>query len=197
MERNPRDSRLRYTKKCLYDSFLGFLAEKPVSDITVIEICAQAGISRKTFYKHYSDPFDLLRCMQDDLFEDYRDSLEGQVPEASQIAPILIRFVSDNRILVKAVFENRGEGNFVDRILDDLYGVYADAWQQANPDLSENDVETLFYFVVSGLFGLVRHWLFNHPETPVDDVIGQAADMMLLADPHRSEAFAATQNKRR
>ena len=37
IERDPRDSRLRYTRKCLYESFLQFLEEKPVSDITVIE----------------------------------------------------------------------------------------------------------------------------------------------------------------
>ena len=189
MERNPRDSRLRYTKKCLYDSFLGFLAEKPVSEITVIEICERAGVSRKTFYKYYADPFDLLRCMQDDLFEDYRDTLEGQTPEASQIAPMLIRFVDDNRVLVKAVFENRGEGNFVDRILDDLYDMYAQAWGQVNPALTAEEVETLFYFVVSGLFGLVRHWLFDHPDMPVEGVIAQAADMMLVADPHRSDPY--------
>ena len=52
MERYPRDARLRQTKQSIYESFLGFLAEKPVNDITVIEICERAGLSRKTFYKY-------------------------------------------------------------------------------------------------------------------------------------------------
>ena len=47
----PKDSRQRYTKQCLFDSFSRALECKPVSEITVSEICDDAGISRKTFYK--------------------------------------------------------------------------------------------------------------------------------------------------
>lgn len=191
MERNPRDSRLRYTKECLYSSFLAFLDEKPVSDITVVEVCERAGVSRKTFYKYYSDPFALLRSMQDDLFEDYRDRLVGKPADISAIMPTLIRFVDDNRVLVKAAFENRGEGNFVDRVLDDLFATYRGAWEQANPDLSESDVEFLFFFAVSGLFGIVQHWLFDRPELAVDDVLSKAVALMYVADPHRAEAYPA------
>ena len=187
--RNPRDSRLRYTKECLYSSFLELLAEKPVNDITVIEICERAGVSRKTFYKYYSDQFALLVAMQDDLFEDYRHQLEGQPAEVSQIMPVLIRFVDENRVLVRAAFANQGEGNFVNRVLDDLYATYSTAWEQANPALSGSDVEFLFYFAVSGLFGIVRHWLFEHPEFSAETVVAQAAALMHVADPHRAAPY--------
>ena len=189
MERNPRDSRLRYTKECLVSSFLKLMAEKPVSEITVVQICEDAGISRKTFYKYYTDPFDLLLGMQDDLFQDYRDLLANQPADVSALMPVLIRFVDRNRVLVKAVFANRGEGNFVDRVLDDLFETYREAWEQANPALASEDVEFLFYFAISGLFGIVRHWLFDHPELPADDVIAQAAALMHVADPHRTSAY--------
>lgn len=192
MERNPRDSRLRYTKECLYTAFLECLAEKPVSDITVIEICERAGISRKTFYKYYSDPFALLLAMQDDLFRDYLDRLEGQPADVSALMPALIRFVDENRVLMKASFANRGKGNFVDRVLDDLFARYREAWEQANPKLPPLDVEYLFYFAVSGLFGIVQHWLFDHPELSPDEAIAQAVNLMHVADPHRETAYPAS-----
>lgn len=183
IERNPRDSRLRYTKECLYASFLELLPAKPVSDITVIEICEKAGISRKTFYKYYTDQFALLRGMQEDLFEDYQERLAGIPEDVFAIAPELIRFVDDNRVLMKAVFANRGEGNFVDLALDDLYERYAPAWQKANPKLSAAQVESLFYYVVSGLFGLVRHWLFDQTKRSANDVIADANYLMKLSTP--------------
>ena len=189
IERSPRDSRLRYTKESLYASFLEFLAEKPVSDITVIEICERAGVSRKTFYKYYSDPFALLVAMQDDFFDDYRDRLAGQPAEIAQLMPVLIRFVDENRVLMKAAFANRGDGNFIDRVLDDLFVTYREAWEQANPALSAEDVEFLFHFAVSGLFGIVQHWLFDRPELPAETIIAQAAALMHIADPHRTEAY--------
>ena len=108
IERKPRDSRLRYTKDCLYKSFLEFLGQKAVSDITVIEICERAGVSRKTFYKYYSDQFALLRGMQEDLFEDYRERLAGMPEDVFAIAPELIHFVDENRVLMKAVFAISG-----------------------------------------------------------------------------------------
>ena len=185
MERTPRDSRKRYTKQCLYDSFLKLLAEKPVSDITVIEICEGAGISRKTFYKYYSDQFALLAGMQDDLMADYRDSLASQDANIYQIAPALIAFADKNRVLVKALFANRSAENAIDAIQDDLFTRYHTDWEAANPNMSSDDVEALFYFVVSGLVGLVRHWLYDHPDTDVETIIAQANALMHLADPNR------------
>ena len=185
MDRNPRDSRLRYTKEQLYKSFLGLLAEKPVSDITVIEICDRAGVSRKTFYKYYSGPFALLSGMQDDLFEDYRERLDGVDADVFQVAPMLIRWADANRVLVKAIFANRNEGNFIDRMQDDLFDTYRESWEAANPAKGSDEVEALFYFVVSGLVGLVRHWFVSRPEVPVEQVIEQADALMHLADPNR------------
>ena len=121
--------------------------------------------------------------MQEDLFEDYRERLQQVPANVFEIAPELIRFADENRVLMKAVFANRGEGNFVDRALDDLYDNYASAWQKANPKLSKTQVESLFYYVVSGLFGIVRHWLFDQPERSVDDVIADAEYLMKLSTP--------------
>lgn len=189
IERNPRDARLRKTKESLYESFLELLASKPVNSITVIEICDRAGVSRKTFYKYYSDQFALLRAMQDDLFQEYRERLEGRPAEIQRIMPMLIRFVDENRVLVRAAFANQGEGNFVDKVLADLFATYRDAWEAVNPKLSADDVEFLFFFAVSGLFGLVKHWLFERPELTADKVIGQAEALMHVADPHRSTPY--------
>ena len=49
------DARKRYTQMVLKQSFLELLKEKPVSRITVKEVCALAQLNRATFYAHYSD----------------------------------------------------------------------------------------------------------------------------------------------
>ena len=189
MQDASKNSRARTTRERLYASFLELLEAKSVSDISVVEICDGAGISRKTFYKYYSDQFALLLAMQDDLFVDYRGILVGQPADVSALMPVLVRFVEKNRVLVKAAFANRGEGNFVDRVLDDLFETYRTSWEQANPSLDPNDVEFLFYFAVSGLFGIVRRWLFDRPELSADDVIGQCVALMHVADPHRAAPY--------
>ncbi|RDB64423.1 hypothetical protein C1878_00775 [Gordonibacter sp. 28C] len=179
----PKDSRQRYTKQCLFASFERALQDKPVSGITVSEVCDDAGISRKTFYKYYSDPFSLLRAMQDDLFAGLEQRLATLPPNVYAISSAVIDFVAEHRVVMKAVFENRGEGNLVDRVLDQLYVTYHESWEQANPDMPKEDVEFLFHYVTSGWVGIVRLWLFKHPGMDAEEVKAQADSLMKLTTP--------------
>lgn len=54
------DARVRYTRMITEQSFLELLKQKPVSKITVTELCELAQINRATFYKHYLDVQDLM-----------------------------------------------------------------------------------------------------------------------------------------
>lgn len=46
--------------KSLADSIKNLMRQKPFESITVEEICANAGISRRSFYRHFQDKHDLL-----------------------------------------------------------------------------------------------------------------------------------------
>ena len=48
----------------------------------------------------------------------------------------IIDFVAEHRVVAKAVFENRGEGNLIDRVLAYLHATYHESWEQANPGMS-------------------------------------------------------------
>lgn len=54
--------------------------KKPISRVTVREVCELAGINRSTFYAHYQDVFDVLesveRTMSQGLTESFLDQLE-------------------------------------------------------------------------------------------------------------------------
>ena len=179
----PKDSRQRYTKQCLFDSLLHHLEEKPVSAITVSEVCEDAGVSRKTFYKYYSDQFALLLAMQDDLFIGFEEELRKLPPNIFAIVPALIRFVGKHRVLLRAVYENRGEGNFIDRVISYLFDAYKKEWELQNPQLSKKEVEFLFFYVVNGIVGIIGHWLFEEPSMSADEVIERAAYLMKLTTP--------------
>ena len=179
----PKDSRQRYTKQCLFDSLLHALEQKPVSDITVSEICEEAGISRKTFYKYYSDQFALLLAMQDDLFAGFERYVEKLPHNVFDMVPALMAFASEHRVLVRAAFENRGQGNFIDRVIAYLYDAYHSDWERANPNLPKQDVTFLFHFVASGLVGIIRLWLFEEPELSAEEVAKKADFLLRMASP--------------
>ena len=51
------------TKQTMVASLKKFMETKPLSKITVSEICKDCGFNRKTFYYHFEDIYDLLRWM--------------------------------------------------------------------------------------------------------------------------------------
>lgn len=54
------DMRVVKTKGSLLQSFFKLLSEKTFEEITVNELCQEAGVRRATFYKHFEDKNDFL-----------------------------------------------------------------------------------------------------------------------------------------
>ena len=69
------DARIRYTQRILKESLLALLKQKPINKITVKEVCELAELNRATFYAHYSDCFALLEQIENELLEEFQDSL--------------------------------------------------------------------------------------------------------------------------
>lgn len=57
------DLRVQRTNKLLCDALRDLLCEKSFASIQVTEICERAMVRRATFYKHFSDKYDLFEHM--------------------------------------------------------------------------------------------------------------------------------------
>ena len=100
--KRKRDSMERITKV-----FLELLQTKEVHEITVTDICKQAGVNRATFYANYLDIYDLrdktldnLRGMVDDLYQD-----EVTKGYNSNDYLRLLRHISENQLYYKTCFK--------------------------------------------------------------------------------------------
>jgi len=60
MEDKKEDRRTLYTKSVVKRSLLELMQVKPISKISVSEICKKADINRNTFYHYYYGPENLL-----------------------------------------------------------------------------------------------------------------------------------------
>jgi len=171
----------------LADAFLTALETKALSDITVSEICAESGISRKTFYKYYSDQFEFFKALQEDLFVGLSEELRMLPPNIFEITPALILFAEKHRVLIRAALENWSGGGFIDQIIKYLYTTYHQEWEEANPRMPHKDVEYLFHYVVYGLIGIIRHWLVEDSSMPMEDVILRADHLLKISTPRQQE----------
>ena len=66
---NLNDKRVIQTRQKLRTALLTLMQRKPVSQITVKEICDEALTNRNTFYAHYGAPVDILVQIQQEYNE--------------------------------------------------------------------------------------------------------------------------------
>lgn len=155
--------RTLYTKQSIRDSLLKLLQDHDIHKITVTDICKEANINRGTFYAHYEDPYQLLQCIEDELFE----KLVEYLTEASELENKLTVMVKifelakDNKDLVKLLVFNQGDNRILQRILYIL--TQQDIIQgQANlGDISPTYLNYLTRFAVNGAVGVIQAWLEN------------------------------------
>ena len=76
-----KDRRTLYTENVIKETILKLLQTKPISKITVSEVCKIAEINRGTFYIHYKDCLDVLEQLQEEYCNDVIRFIEEQEEE--------------------------------------------------------------------------------------------------------------------
>ncbi len=65
------ESRNAYVVEHLTSSMLELLKEKPISQISVSELCSMAGVGRTSFYRNYEEKEDIVKAYVKRLFQDW------------------------------------------------------------------------------------------------------------------------------
>ena len=162
MQEKKQDARVRYTKMVIRSALMALLSEKPIAKITVTEICALAGINRATFYSHYQDPTDLLRCIELEMVEDVMSRLGAAFNDSdsglrSALVSIL-EYIEKNADICSILLSDSGDTSFQSRVVDILETQFVAPWSDARR-LRLEDAEYIYTFCAIGAFGLIRKWL--------------------------------------
>lgn len=160
------DRRVRYTKKVLNESLIGFLEQKEITQITVTEICREADINRSTYYVYYRDVFDQLAKLKAELLEELAKQTELPIPEG--ISSVERRFLIFRAILnytreYKHIFQI-----FLTRIGDhnlqhDLLKMLGDRVFMPDNAVHGREYEQNYrvIYAANGCFGIFYEWLMS------------------------------------
>ena len=99
------DRRVRRTRDALGDALLALMQEKPFETVTVQHVLDRAGVSRSTFYAHYSDKDDLFLSDLEDFLEPMSTLLLRHREASNRVAPVreLFAHVAEMRHLHAAL----------------------------------------------------------------------------------------------
>jgi AcrR family transcriptional regulator len=164
MKSERDDRRVKYTKMVIKESFIDLLGQKDISKITIKEICDNADINRATFYSHYSDQYDLMRKIENELFENIQKYLSGYVNNQSDFNLVktlekIFDYIKENAKLCKLLLSERGDLNFQKRVMEIVYDRHIDDMTSGGL-ITKEDAEYIHSFTITGCIGVIQKW-FN------------------------------------
>ncbi|PPA69079.1 TetR/AcrR family transcriptional regulator [Jeotgalibacillus proteolyticus] len=171
------DNRKKYTRNVLKKSIISLLQEKPISSITVKEICEKADINRSTFYTHYSDHLDLLNKIENEVTEEmdaYLNSYSYEVEEeAIQITEKILEYINDNKLILRTLLNSNSSLHFEQKMMTLTRRYMLNNWMKES-NVEEEKSKFLSTFVISGAIHVIKDWIDND----MDQTPGEMALMI-------------------
>jgi AcrR family transcriptional regulator len=157
------DRKTRYTRMVLQDSLIELMKEKPITKITIKELCTKADINRSTFYAHYTDLYDLLHKIEEETFSWAKEAVSNLMgmPDKQETMKILegiFQNLIENSKHLQVLMSEQGDMDFQKKVFTLIYEQIGINLSKTGNGSAEAN-ESYFIFVVNGSVGLIRHWL--------------------------------------
>ncbi len=161
-----------FTEKAIKETFMALLDERPLNEITIKDIVETCGISRNSFYYHFSDLPELIEV----IVKEEAESIIQKHPSISSMTECfnaVVEFASHRKRAIMHIYRSVNRDVFENHLMNlseyfvRLY-IHTALAQEAVPDESKDAIVDYYKCVC---FGLVLNWLANGmPEEQVETV---------------------------
>lgn len=150
--------RVLVTKKILKESLLTLMKEKPISKISIKEICDLSEMSRSTFYLHYQDQFELLTDIENEVLENTYEALDDLKDVLNTIDSIekFLNYVKSNKETFGVLLCQQSTEDFQNAIVNKI-GQHVKESLSDFTDTMKNSY--LFVFLMQGCLQVIRTWI--------------------------------------
>ena len=150
------DARVRYTRRVIKESLLRLLEDRPVNRITVKEVCEAAQINRATFYAHFTDCFDVLNQMENDLLADFERSLSfASVVDVVDMIERIYAMIDQNAEVCRVLIFQNKDSSLTAKMIVMAHDKTIVRWKEQLTRATESDREMLFTCLSNGLLNVI------------------------------------------
>lgn len=170
------DRRVNRSRRAIQNAFYDMLLDTGFDSITVKDITIRADISRKTFYLHYVDKFDLLNTIVNMKLDELQ-VICNQKKEKGFVEGTIIwfQYFEQRKDFFAALFSTESTVIFRHRLLDfimEQLGRKLDAAQ------SGRNTEVLQKFMGTAVLGVVESYVLGQFHAGVEEVAGQVGVLL-------------------
>ncbi len=161
------------TQHLICDAFFALLKDKSFEELTVSEICAKAGVARKTFYNNFTSKSDIVGLSIDNFFNSHEALLILERSQPEIIYRSAFEFVDENRDLFLLLYR-RNLFNYAEERL--IY--YCQSRWPADLPVNKRFAEYFVSAMVSLFVSILKNWIKNGFTDSIDDLVTLAASLM-------------------
>jgi AcrR family transcriptional regulator len=158
------------TRKAIMKCTLELAEKKSLKKITVKDIADECGITRSTFYYHFSDIYDVLDGVVQTKIDEFNEEYNGEMDK------VLMRFIEYSIIHRKVwanLFDARGREWLEKYVKTRIHYLALLQIRKMSEGyiLSIKDVEIICSFYEEAIFGLLMRWIIKEEKTKTVDEI--------------------------
>lgn len=158
------------TKKAIMQTTLELAEKKSLKKITVKDIADACGITRSTFYYHFSDIYDVLDGVVQAKIDEFNEKHNG---ELDKVLMGFIEFSIVHRKVWANLFDARGREWLEKYVKTRIHYLALLQIRKMSEGyiLSIKDVEIICSFYEEAIFGLLIRWVIKEEEAKTVDEI--------------------------
>jgi predicted DNA-binding protein YlxM (UPF0122 family) len=147
------DRRTAYTRMVLKDALLEMLVDHHLEDITVKELCERADVNRSTFYRNFSDVYDLFEQTERELTEKAFSTGDMRNDRFA-----LLDVIYQNQAFYREFFRAHMRSPFVEETIRS-FGEKMREELKARGSYDEETFGVFYRYNVHGVVGVIGDWL--------------------------------------
>ncbi len=178
------DHRTRITKMLIRRAFTDLLRHKPIQSISIKELCQEAGINRGTFYRYYTDIYDLLKQIEAEMLDDFRRALKPLLDSNPRdLTPLKItagifQCLKENADICTITLGPYGDKDFAALLINTGRENYMESYLKYFSSATPKQLEYYYAFVSSGCIGILEKWLAEGMASSAEEIAKIAEGIM-------------------
>lgn len=153
------------TRQSFISVFCELYCQKPIEKITIQEIANKSGYNRSTFYQYFTDVYDLLSFVENDILDYIGEKLKDTDQAGIEPQDILILFEEKGAYL-DALLGDYGNIRFIEK----LKGAFFSGEQNYCLPKDSSVAPYLLEFHISTSFSLLRLWQRRQKDLTPDEL---------------------------
>ncbi|MEG0774306.1 TetR/AcrR family transcriptional regulator [Clostridium sp.] len=186
------DRRTIRTKKMIRNALSQLIEEKGFNDISITDLTTRADINRGTFYLHYSDKFDLLEKVENEVLEELNEHTKSidsidilNVESLDKPIPFVVKifeYFKENAMFIKAILGPKGHPTFQIKIKKFIETNLFEKKVVNTLKKEEMQIpeEYLISYVLSAHLGVMQHWIESGMEKSPEEIALILSKLFLL-----------------